>query len=104
MKVELNIQDRFILISILPEQGNFQTMSTIEGLSKLYPTQEEVKEFEVKQVDTRISWNDKGSKPKEIEFTDNEVELILDQFKSLDEKGEITLPRYNVYKKFSAKK
>jgi len=100
MKVKLNIQDRFVLISLLPEKGNFQTMSTIEGLQKLYPTQEEVKEFNIVQDQQRVSWNEKGAEPKEFEFTDNEVDVILEQFKERNDKDEITMTQYAVYKKF----
>lgn len=37
--MKLNIQERFAFVNLLPEKGNFITMSVIEALTKsLYPS------------------------------------------------------------------
>ena len=99
--MEFNIQERLVLVNLLPEKGNFETMSIIESLRKiLYPSEDEVKKFEIKQLDTTIQWNKEGSKKQKIELTDGQLKLIKKQFNKLDEKDELSFDQYSLYKSF----
>lgn len=104
MVIKLNIQERFILTGILPEKGNFETMSLLEGLSKkLYPTEKELDKYEIKYESDKITWNSKAKEEKDIDFTDKEIELLNKRFSVLSEKEEVTLNQYLVYKKLQTK-
>ena len=102
--MELNISERLTLVNLLPEKGNFETMKTIEALRDiLYPTEEEVKKFGVKQTSNNISWNEEGAKEIPLKFTKIQKDLLKESLDKLDEKEELTFAQYSVYKKFKGK-
>lgn len=99
--MELNVQERLTLVNLLPEKGNFLTMKTIEAMKDLlYPSEEEAKKFGLEQKGNNISWNEEGSKPTEIKFTKAHKDLIVASLEKLDEKEELTMAQYQVFKKF----
>ena len=99
--MKLNIQERLILSRIVPEKGNFDTMDTVEKLKKtLFLTEEEVDEFEFKQTDTQITWNAKGAEAKEVKISVKGKELLIKALEDLDEKEELSLQHYSIFKKF----
>lgn len=99
--MELNVQERLTLVNLLPEKGNFQTMKTIEAArSLLYPSEEEVKKFEVNQTGNNISWNKEGAKSIEIKLTKVQKDMLQATLEKLDEKEELTFAHYAVFKKF----
>ena len=84
---------------ILPEQGNFITLSVKkEILDKIQITQEEIKECEIVEKDGQITWE--NTKETEIEFSEVETELIKKQLKELDEKGTLKDASFSLYKLF----
>jgi hypothetical protein len=98
--MELNLFERYELIKLLPEKGNFETMNLIDNLlMKLYPSEKEVEEFEIKQTEKEIVWNDKGKQPKMIEFTKAQRRYIEDIFNKLSEEGELNLAQFKLFKK-----
>lgn len=100
MKVKLNVGDRFILSGILPEKGNFETLSIIEKLKSIvYPSEEELKELDIRQEEDKITWNKKGIADKEFEITDSQHSFLLNLFSKLSEKEELVYNQYLVYKK-----
>lgn len=103
--MKLNIPERLTLVNMLPEKGNFETMTTIDALQVLlYPSEKEVKEFEIKSTDKSIMWNAKGTEPVEIEFTESQTEYFKDLFKKKSEEKELTLAQYHLHKKFKENK
>ena len=99
--MKLNVQDRLILSRIVPEKGNFETMSTVEKLKEaLFLTEEEVEEFELKQSDTSITWNEKGSEEKEIDLSIKGKALLVKMLEELDETEELNAHQFLVFKKF----
>ena len=103
--MNLNVQERLTLVNLLPEKGNFETMKTIEALKDvLYPNEEEVEKFEIKQTGNNIQWNKQGAIEVEIKLTKAHKDLLISSLEKLDEKEEVTLPQYQVYKKFKPAK
>jgi len=101
MKVKLNIPERYLLIQIIPQQGNFETMSTIEALTKvLYPSEVEVKKYGVKVEGERIVWNEEAADLIELEFTDKQKELIIKELDNKSENEKLDFNQYLLYKKF----
>jgi len=98
----MNIQERLVLVGLLPEKGNFDTMSAVESLRvKLYPTEKEVKEFEIVQDEKAIRWNQKAVVPVTIDFSDAQTEILKSKFKDLSDKDELSLDQFSLYKKFN---
>jgi hypothetical protein len=101
--MKLNMLERIMGISIISEykEGNFITFKTIEGLKrKLFVTEDETKEFELRIEDNRYLWNTKGQEPVEIELTDGEVKLIKDQLLKLDKDDKLNEQHISLYEKF----
>lgn len=97
----LNVHERLTLVNSLPEKGNFATMKIIEALKDaLYPSEQESEKFGLKQVGNNISWNEEGGKEIEIKLTKAQKDLITEALDKLDEKEELTLAHFQVYKKF----
>ena len=100
-KIVLNIPERFILIGLLPEKGNFETLKTVDALRELiYPSEEEVGKFEIKQNKETISWNQEALKFIEYEFTLIQLKMIQDNLSELSDKEELAYTQFLLYKKF----
>jgi hypothetical protein len=98
--MQLNVNERLVIIGVIPEKGNFKTMSTVEKLRKtLYLSEEEVEEYEFIQKGNAFSWNKKGVERKEVEISELGMELIMESFEKLDKEEELTyLHQYPVFK------
>ena len=100
-KIALNIPERFVVISLLPEKGNFETLKTVDALRELiYPSEEEVKKFEIKQNAETISWNQEALKSIEYEFSDIQLKMIQGNLSGLSDKEELAYNQFLLYKKF----
>ena len=99
--MKLNVQERLILSKIIPEKGNFETMDTVEKLKEaLFLTEKEVEEFELKQTDTAITWNESGSKQNEVELSIKGKALLVNALEDLDKKEELNAQQFAIFKLF----
>jgi len=98
--MKLNVNERLTLVRAVPEKGNFVTMSTVENLKAiLHLSEDEVKEFELKEAGGMLTWNKGGSEPKELELSELGLELLQKQFEEMDKKEELTLPDFHLFKR-----
>jgi hypothetical protein len=104
--MQLNVNERLIIIGVIPEKGNFKTMTIVEKLRKvLYLSEEEIEEYEFKQKGEQLGWNKKGVERKEIEISELGMELIMESFEKLDREEELTyLHQYPVLKHIKKEK
>ena len=99
--MELNVQERLTLSRLLPEKGNFETMSAMESLRQvLFLSEDEVEAVELKQTDTAITWNEKGAERVEIDLTSKGKQILLEALEELDEKGELDVLQFAIFKRF----
>jgi hypothetical protein len=100
--MKLNIQERLTLIGVVPQKGNFETMSTIENLKLLlYPSEEEVKKYNIKQSEDRIEWSAEAStEPVEIPMTSVQRDLILKELNRISQEENLLYPQYSIFKRF----
>lgn len=102
--MKLNISERLILVNVVPERGNFETMSTVESLAEiLYPSEKEVKEFNIVQGEDKISWNAKGSESIEIDLSELQLNFLIKQLETLSDQGHLNLQQYKLLKKLRNK-
>jgi lipoate-protein ligase A len=96
--MELNLQERLVLGNLLPEQGSFITLKTIEEIREvLYPSPEEVEKFEIKQDEERISWNPEGAKPTEIKLKEEHIKYLMELLSELDKSEKATPIHFHLY-------
>lgn len=92
-------------MNILPERGNFETMSTIERIrNKLFPQEEEVSEFELVQNGKTVTWNAKGDEKRDIELSDVQNGFLIGLLEGVSSKSELDYDQYLILKEFKADK
>ena len=93
--------ERLTLLSILPKEGNFVTLKVLRSLtSNLGLSESELKEFDVKQNDQQVTWNEKGNEEREIEIGEKATDIIVEALKKLDDEKKLTEQHFSVYEKF----
>lgn len=100
--MKLALKERITINSILPQEGDFSTMTIKQDIiGKTSITQEEIKKFEVVSDEVGTRWNSEKDKGKEIAFTDLETKLIKESLEKLDKESKLTDESFSVYKKFN---
>ena len=101
MKIKLDISERFALLGILPEKGNYATQKVVGDLIEdIGFSVEELEKIEYKQEGDRGVWDPKKDPNKEFDFGKYESEVIADALKDLDEKDELERRHVSLYDKF----
>ena len=103
MKFKLSFHDRLIFLSLLPKEENFTTMRIIREASKTIGiTEEEHKEYKVKQLDNgRISFDPvKAQEEKEFEIGEIILQLVKSNLEQLDKEKKLTQEHFPLYEKF----
>lgn len=102
--MKLNIYERIVLVNVLPEKGSFETVKMIDALRNLlYPSEKEIKQFEIVQEDKSLKWNKKAMEEKELPFTVMEKAFIIKEFEKLSKSELLTVDHYKIYQKFVEK-
>lgn len=89
-KFKLNVATRLMLLIKLPEQGSVVEMITKRNIRKKIDfSSEEMEELKINSNDGKITWyNEK--EPIEVTFNTDEINLIKQIIKILDESGLVT--------------
>jgi hypothetical protein len=98
--MELGILERISLMNILPVEGDVVTVRILKKLrADLGFTEEELKEYEIKSEDNRVTWKEDGYKA-DISIGEKATDIIKSAFKKLDREGKIReemLPLYEMF-------
>jgi len=105
--MKLNLIERFTILKILPQEGNFATLKILNNLRlSLAPSEEESKEFEIRpevmegEQATKIVWNTKGQEEREVEVGEKATDIIIESLKSLDKSKKLNNEHFSIYEKF----
>lgn len=102
MKVELNIKDRLVLVSILPAQGKMADLVEVIDLIRLIRlTDTEKAEIGYKENEGRVLWDITKETPREFEVNFEQLRIIKESIKKMDDEGKIDLSILNTCLKFS---
>jgi len=102
--MKLNVSERLTLLQVLPQEGNFLTLKIIRDLTSILAMDdEEFKEFEIKQNENQVTWNQKGLEEREIEIGEKATDIIVDALKKLDEAKKLKQRYLSLYEKFVEK-
>jgi hypothetical protein len=101
--MKLGVKDRIALFGVLPQQGDFVTMTVKHDLSdKLKITQTEIEEFGIKSGEGNLTWDASKEKEIDFEFTELELKLVKDSLEEMNNKKSLNDDTFNLYKKFNA--
>jgi len=100
--VKLTVAERFAALGVLPEQGDFLTLKVMRRLREsLSFEEEEMKHYGFAEKDDRLYWDeDKAEETADIEFTDKQVELVVEALKKLDSQKKLTEEHFSLFEKF----
>jgi len=103
--MKLTVFERLNLLQVFPKESDFATLKIVRGLqTNVGLSEEDFKEFEVKQEGEQIKWNEKGNEEREIEIGDKGKEIISNALKELDKEKKITTQLFSLYEKFLGEK
>lgn len=101
MKIGLTIAERVHVLNLLPKEGSFVTLQLIREMTrKVGFTATEITDFELKEENGSITWNDKGNVEVIFHFVDAEAEIIRKELRKKNEEGSLNMGIYSVYEKF----
>ena len=96
--IKLNVGERLTLTGVIPQEGNFDTMDTVEKLKKiLYLSEEEVKKFGLElgadQLPVEVL-----KEETQVDISELGMALIMKSLKKLDEGEKLDQYQFRVYK------
>lgn len=100
--MELNILERLMLASILPEQGNIITLKIVQDLKLAMAfTEEEIEDCGISDENDRVVWNpDKSEYVKEIPIGPKAMSLIVEELETRDKDKTLVADFISLYEKF----
>lgn len=89
-KYKLDVNERILLLGLLPPKGNLVTMRIVSELRESVGFNEkEIKGWEITTGEGSITWNTEKAKTKEIIIGPTAMSTIKETVEDLDKKGEI---------------
>ena len=102
MKIGLTAKDRMAIIAILPTQGKLTDLVEILELIKTIKfTKEETESLNLKTEDGKVTWDVTTEEDKEFEITFEQIKIIKDVIKKLDDENNIDISIVDTCLKFS---
>jgi len=103
--MKLNVAERLVLLSVLPEQGDFTTLKVIRTLREtLSFSEDEHKEYQFVQEGMSVRWNDKAEQEKDITIGEKANDIIVLALSKLNEEKKLKMEHFGLYEKFIEKK
>ncbi len=107
-EMKLSMRDRFVLLNILPPEGNIATIKIVHRLRQdLAPTEQEFKDYKITQNEGQVMWDDAMEKKRgaqEKKIGPKAYIMIEEQFKKLNDEKKLTEGHLETYMKFCDEK
>ena len=99
--MQLNVQERLILLRELPQAGDITTIKIVHKLRQdLSFSEEEHELYKIEYKDGMIHWDDTNKEIKDIDIKSKAYSIIQDTLKKLDDEKKITEEHLPLYEKF----
>ena len=103
--MKLGMRDRFVLLNILPPEGDIATIKIVHRLRQdLAPTEQEFKDYNIVQKEGQVMWDDAMEKkrgPQEKKIGPKAFMLIEEAFEKLNKDKKLTEGHLSTYLLFS---
>ncbi len=98
---QLKVAERFALLTVLPEKGDFLDMRKINELrDELNLTAEEITKFEAKSNKDGVTWNAKKDRGVNFTFGERATDIIVTALKALNESRQLEGRHVTLYEMF----
>jgi|TARA_R110000824_G_scaffold57822_1_gene157106 predicted RNA-binding protein with PUA domain len=99
--MELEIKDRLLLLMLLPEHGDLDTIRIIHDLkTNLSFSEQEHKEWNLQRdEDGTYTW-DKNTANKDVEIGEKALEIVRTELNRLSDQGRVTEKHLGLFNKF----
>ena len=99
--MELQVGERLVLLSLLPQEGDFTTLKIVRGLREdLSFNEEEHKTYNFREEDNFVFWDKEKDTPKDVPIGEKATDIIVDALKKLNEAKKLRDEHFNLYEKF----
>ena len=99
--VKLDVRERLVLLSVLPQEGNFITLKVVRTLREgLSFSEEELKQYKFVQGEGTVTWDNSVEQSKEIEIGEKAMDIIKEALKKLNEDKKLRDEHFTIYQKF----
>lgn len=99
--MELTVKERFLLLMLLPAEGNISTIRIVHNLRQaLALTDEEYSKFGVEKNGDEIRWRQDVPQVAAVEISPRAFVIIQDALKDLNAKSKITEELIPLWEKF----
>ena len=101
VNMNLQVGERLVLLSILPQEGDFTTLKIVRGLREsLSFSEEEHKTYGFKQEDNMVFWATEKDTPKDVPIGEKATDIIVDALKKLNDNKKLRNEHFTLYEKF----
>lgn len=98
--MKLSVVDRLILLSVIPQQGDFTTLKIVQNMrGELSFSEDDHKKLKFRLEEETMHWEE-GLEDKEINFGEKATDIIADAFKKLDSQKKLRIEHMKLYEKF----
>ena len=98
------MRDRFVLLNILPPEGDIATIKIVHRLRQdLAPTEKEFKDYKITQNEGQVQWDDAIEKkrgPQEKNIGPKAFVMIEEAFEKLNKEKKLTEGHLDTYIRF----
>lgn len=99
--MKLTVLERLNLLNLLPQKEDIAILKIIRDLkSSLSLTEEEFKEFNVKNENGMLAWNEKGLEEREVRVGEMATQICVDSLKRANKEKLLTEQHISLYDKF----
>lgn len=104
--MKLNVQERVVILQILPAEGDFSTLKILRELQAVLGfSEEDHKKFKIVRKENTITWDPtEGIKEEEIELGEKATEIVKEALLALDKDKKLKAEHVTVYEKFVQEK
>lgn len=99
--MELQVGERLVLLSVLPQEGDFTTLKIVRELREsLSFTEDEHKTYDFKQEGNFVIWNKEKDVSKDVHIGEKANDIIVAALKKLNEEKKLRDEHFSLYEKF----
>ena len=99
--MELNVWERFKLLQVLPERGDYITLKVLRRLREdLSFSEEEMETYQFKQDGERVMWNPEVPQGKEFAFGPKATEIIVEALQGVEKREMLDNALLVLFEKF----